>query len=207
MKPDVNGKAEAKVDPIMYCPKCGTENPETGKFCRSCGTDLAGVSVALSGGLSNLASSACGTGDPVKDAIRRNDPAEVSADGVRAAITGIGFLIVSLVLFTTGVAGGKAWWWAMLFPAFTFLAKGISDLVKSRKMERSRVAFAPMSNQAIGGGSFDNSPLPPAQQQFVPPEIESSYKTGDLVQPSVVEDTTRHLQMDQEGQTMTLPKK
>ena len=192
----------------MFCPKCGAENPETGKFCRSCGVDLGGVNLALSGKLSKKGGDDffC-TGDPVKDAIRRNDPAEVSADGVRAIITGMGFLIVSVVLFTTGVTGGKAWWWAMLFPAFTFLAKGISDMVKSRKMERSRVAVSPVSAQAIGGAGFQNSPLPPPQQQFVAPLAESRYKTGDLVPPSVTEDTTRHLQMDQEGQTMALPKK
>lgn len=192
----------------MFCPKCGTENPDTGKFCRSCGTDLGGVNLALSGKLLNLADrSGCSTGDPVKDAIRRSDPAEVSADGVRAIVSGIGFLIVSVILLTTGVAGGKAWWWAMLFPAFTFLAKGISDMVKSRKMEKSRDGFSPMVNRQVDGYGFQNSPLPPAGQQFVAPVPESLYKTGDLAPPSVTEDTTHHLQMDQEGRTMTLPKK
>ena len=190
----------------MFCPKCGTENPETGKFCRSCGVDLAGVSVAMSGGLSKLTDMGCSSGDPVKNALRRNDPAEVSADGVRAIVSGVGFLIVAIVLVVTGVAGGKAWWWAMLFPAFTFFAKGISDVVKSRKMEKSRGMIAPMSSPAIGSGSFQNSTLPPAQQQFVAP-AQSRYKTGDLVPPSVIEDTTRHLQLDQDGQTMALPKK
>ena len=190
----------------MFCPKCGTENPDTGKFCRSCGVDLGIVNVAMSGGLSKVADMGCSTGDPVKNAIRRNDPAEVSADGVRAIVSGLGFLIVAIVLVTTGVAGGKAWWWAMLFPAFTFFAKGFSDVVKSRKMEKTRAGFVPLSSQAIGGG-YQNSPLPPAQQHFVMPEAESRYKTGDLVPPSVVEDTTRHLKMEQEGQTMALPKK
>jgi hypothetical protein len=189
----------------MFCPKCGTENPDNGKFCRSCGVDLGMVSVALSGDLSKLNDAGCSTGDPVRNAIRRNDPAEVSADGVRAIVSGVGFLIVSIVLLVTGVAGGKAWWWAMLFPAFTFFAKGFSDVVKSRKMEKSRGMVAPLSSQAIGGG-FHTSALPPAQQQFVAP-AESRYKTGDLVPPSVVEDTTRHLQVDQDGQTMALPKK
>ena len=190
----------------MFCPKCGTENPDTGKFCRSCGVDLGIVNVAMSGGLTKLADSGCGTGDPIKNAIRRNDPAEVSADGVRAIVSGVGFLIVAIVLLATGVAGGKAWWWAMLFPAFTFFAKGFSDVVKSRKMEKARGFVAPMADPAISGGSFQNSHLPPAQQQFVSP-AESRYKTGDLVPPSVVEDTTRHLQVDQDGQTMALPKK
>jgi len=47
--------------------------------------------------------------------------------------------------------------------------------------------------------------LPPPQTQWVAPE--SKYKTGDLVPPSVTDNTTRHLEMDSEGQTMTLPKK
>ena len=161
----------------MFCPKCGTENPETGKFCRSCGTDLGGVNLAMSGQLASIVSkSDCKTGDPLKDALRRSDPAEVSADGVRAIVSGLGFLIVSIVLLTTGVAGGKAWWWAMLFPAFTFFAKGISDVVKSRKMERSRGTAVAFPNQAIGGNGFQSSTLPPAQQQFVPPVVESRYK-------------------------------
>jgi hypothetical protein len=189
----------------MFCPKCGTENPDTGKFCRSCGVDLGIVNVAMSGGLSKLNDVSCSTGDPVRNAIRRNDPAEVSADGVRAIVSGLGFLIVAIVLLSTGVAGGKAWWWAMLFPAFTFFAKGFSDIVKSRKMEKSRGMVAPLSTQAIGDG-YQNAPLPPAQQQFVAP-AESRYKTGDLAPPSVVEETTKHLQMDQEGRTMALPKK
>ncbi|MDH3530639.1 MAG: zinc-ribbon domain-containing protein, partial [Acidobacteriota bacterium] len=33
----------------MFCPKCGTKNPDDGKFCRKCGTDLAPVTQMLSG--------------------------------------------------------------------------------------------------------------------------------------------------------------
>ncbi len=33
----------------MFCPKCGIQNPETGKFCRQCGTDLSPVADALAG--------------------------------------------------------------------------------------------------------------------------------------------------------------
>jgi len=31
----------------MYCPKCGTENPETNKFCRACRENLKVVSQAM----------------------------------------------------------------------------------------------------------------------------------------------------------------
>lgn len=190
----------------MFCPKCGSENPETGRFCRSCGTDLGNVSAALSGELSPAVADA-GALHVHHEAKRRKDPAEVYGDAIRSVISGVGFLIVSIALLTTGVANGKAWWWAMLFPAFTFLAKGISDLMKSKKMESTRPTPSSFPNQAAGGTRLENSSLPPARQQFVAPEAESRYKTGDLVPPSVVEVTTRHLQIDQEGQTMTLPKK
>ncbi|HBE81767.1 MAG TPA: hypothetical protein DDW24_03180, partial [Blastocatellia bacterium] len=131
-------------------------------------------------------------------------PDEVYGDGVKAIISGVGFLIVSIALFTTGVAGGHAWWWAMLFPAFSFLAKGISDLVKAKRMASSRALSSTVHQNTIGGPQASES-LPPAMTNFVAPE--SRYKTGDLVPPSVTDSTTKLLELDTEGQTMTLPKK
>ena len=50
-----------------------------------------------------------------------------------------------------------------------------------------------------------NYPLPPNQTEYVQPE--SRYKTGDLIPASVTDGTTRHLEINSEGETMTLPKK
>lgn len=192
----------------MFCPKCGTKNPDNGKFCRSCGTDLGNVSAALT---SPSSSSMPGirvdfaSDDRQKDARRRKDPDEVFADAIRAIVSGVGFLIVSTVLFLTNVAGGKGWWWAMLFPAFTFLAKGLSDLAKSKRMERSRAAaIAPAAPVAFAPPVADERGLPSAPPQFTAPE--SRYKTGDLVPASVTDETTKLLERDTEGETMTLPK-
>lgn len=199
---------ETRNEKFMFCPKCGTKNPDDGKFCRSCGVDLGNVNAAMSGTLAPLLGNFgmdCGTG--TGDAAgRRKDPHEVYGDSIRSIISGIGFLIVSMALLITGVAGGKAWWWAMLFPAFTFLAKGVSDLMKSRRMSGSpsQAQFVPPVGNAIGSSQRANA-LPPQQTEFVAPE--SRYKTGDLVPPSVTDGTTRHLEMNQEGETMTLPKK
>lgn len=198
----------------MFCPKCGTKNPEDGKFCRSCGADLAGVSAALGGavpaksddwGMGDWAGNA-GAAHIHHEAKRRKDPNEIYGDSIRSIISGVGFLIVSMALLITGVAGGKAWWWAMLFPAFTFLAKGISDLMKSRRMTQTQqqVNFVPPAGNAIGSNQSNNA-LPPQQADFIAPD--SRYKTGDLVPPSVTDSTTRHLEMNAEGETMTLPKK
>ncbi len=199
----------------MFCPKCGTKNPEDGKFCRSCGVDIGVVSKALTGKLQTtskaddlgmgLDSAFSFTESSPDDERRRSDPAEVYGDAVKAIISGIGFLIVSIVLFTTGVAGGGAWWWAMLFPAFTFLGKGISDLLKSKKMEQRRALQASESVPVLNRARSTKAELPPASTEFVSPE--SRYRTGELAPPSVVEGTTRHLEVNKEGETMTLPKR
>lgn len=187
----------------MFCPKCGTQNPETGRFCRSCGADLGNVSAALSGNLPNNFPDA-GTAHIVHEARRRQDPNELYGDSIKQILTGIGFLIVAIALLTTGVAGGRVWWWAMLFPAFGCLGKGLSDYLKSKRIERSQVGFSSQSQNAFNQTPV-NTALPPTQTDYIHPE--SRYKTGDLVPPSVVENTTRHLKMDSEGETMALPKK
>lgn len=196
----------------MFCPKCGTENPETGKFCRSCGTDLSGISNALSKKSSSADDSWGGdwsgnSCDPLTgEKINKSDPDDVFNSGVKSVITGLGFAVISLVLLFTGVAGGKAWWWSMLFPAFFSFANGVSGILKANSMRRKQSQSYPvMQNQFPSAPA--NQSLPPTQTEFIKPQ-GSIYDTEDLVvPPSVTEDTTKHLQMDNEGETMTLPKK
>lgn len=194
----------------MFCPKCGTNNPDDGKFCRSCRADLASVSAALSGrSRSTLGSLEKDLGldagsDETIEKHRRSDPNEVYGDAIRALVSGLGFLVVSIVLGVTGVAGGKAWWWALLFPAFTFLAKGSSDLLKSRKMERSRLMPAALTDPVSFANAGERPGLTAPNTAFLVPE--SKYKTGDLVPPSVTDETTKLLELNKEGETMTLPK-
>ena len=246
----------------MFCPKCGTQNPDNGKFCRNCGTDLTPVSDALTEGLSKQ-STGFGMMPPMAPMMpadflgkksaerrRRQDPNEVYGDAVRKIVSGIGFLIVAIGLLATGVAGGHAWWWAMLFPAFGLLSKGISDLAKSKRMERSLGAgmsgainqpssFGNLSGSSanlaevenllrqgnktaaikvfreLTGASLKNAKesveriesRQTATPDFVAPPRGSIYETGELnAPPSVTENTTRHLEIDSEGNTMTLPK-
>lgn len=185
----------------MFCPKCGTENPETGRFCRSCGTDLSAVAGVVSGELqlpkqSNLAA----------HKVRGNlkDKSEIFGESVRNILMGVGFLVVSIVLFTTGVAGGKAWWWAMLFPAFAMLAKGISEMVKFGMINDGKSDLPESPNFTA---NQPNQALPPIKTDYIKPRQESIYTTGELIIPSsVTENTTRQLQMNSEGETMTLPK-
>jgi len=174
----------------MFCPKCGVQNPETGKFCRSCGTDLGNVSEALTGNLRK----------PVQILDRKGRP--VSWDGaIVKFFTGLAFLIVSIVLAFSG--SGHGWWFWLLIPAFTSMGAGIAQYFQLRQAGQG---FGPVVAPPIQNAMppYQNTALPPTQTEYVAPE--SRYRTGDLVPPSVTDTTTRQLEMDSEGDTMTLPK-
>jgi hypothetical protein len=178
----------------MFCPKCGVQNPETGKFCRSCGTDLGNVSQALTGNLTRHA--------PLVD--RKGKP--ISWDGaIMKAFTGLAFLVVSIVLALSG--SGRNWWFWLLIPAFTSLGAGAAQFFQLRRADRGLLpahtpVVAPVDNALPGGGE---AALPPSRMEYAAPE--SRFTTGDLVPPSVTDSTTRHLEINSEGETMALPKR
>lgn len=178
----------------MFCPKCGTQNPETGRFCRSCGADLGNISAALTGNLPTV--------PYVVDPRKRGVSWETS---ITKIFTGLAFLIVAIALAVTGMAGGKVWWFWLLIPAFGALGSGVAQFVQLKKLEKKEAAFGVENKPNTINSAPPNNTLPPIQTQYV--SSESKYKTGDLVPPSVTDNTTRHLQMDSEGETMALPKK
>ncbi|MGE3465511.1 MAG: zinc-ribbon domain-containing protein [Pyrinomonadaceae bacterium] len=180
----------------MFCPKCGQQNPETGKFCRSCGTDLGNVSSALSGQPSRPAQVLNHKGKPIS-----------YESSITKMFTGLAFLIVAGVLGYTGIAGGKFWWFWMLIPAFGSLGAGIAQHIQIKKAEKDQRLYSPANDQRTIESS-ENAALPSPQSELAATDrVPSKYKTGDLVPPSVTDNTTRHLELDSEGQTMTLPKK
>jgi hypothetical protein len=139
--------------------------------------------------------------------VRSNNPDDLWGSGIKNTIMGIGFLIVAFALLTTNVAGGSKWWWAMLFPAFSLLASGIGSIAKSKRLEKKNFPAQPQTQPTLYAQPPTNASLPPSQTNYVKPQ-GSIYDTGELVAPpSIVEGTTRHLEMNSEGETMTLPKK
>jgi hypothetical protein len=173
----------------MFCPKCGQQNPENGKFCRSCGTDLGNVSQALSGN----------PPQPRQILDRKGRPMSLERAIVKI-FTGFAFIAVAIALALTGM--GRGWWFWFLIPAMTSIGSGIAYYIQMRRSDGGNVGFAP---QTTAMPPAQNTALPPPQTQWVSPD--SQYKTGDLVPPSVTDNTTRHLEIDSEGRTMTLPKK
>lgn len=241
----------------MFCPKCGTQNPDNGRFCRTCGTDLGNVSEALSGNATNKNS---GFGmiqpmqpmQPMQMRDRKGKPIHWES-AITKIFTGIAFLVVSIALSFSRM--GQSWWFWMLIPAFGSLGSGIAQIIQLRKMEKGNYVG---SNVELPNAT--NFALPPKQSDFdeieqlvnsgnkieaikvyrestgsslkdakkavekiqrgelqypketttlnnyEPPPRGSIYDTGELrVPPSVTEDTTRHLELNKEGETMTLP--
>lgn len=184
----------------MFCPKCGGENPAEGRFCRKCGTDLTPVSEALTGNLKR----------PLADPLVDRRGRRVSWEGaVGKLFTGLAFLIVALVLGYTGAAGGKTWWFWMLIPAFGSIGSGIAQIIRLKQENQQNMTISPAATiNVIGSNTQANQSLPPSQEDYIPAS-GSIYETGELMErpPSVTEGTTRHLEINKEGETMTLPKK
>ncbi len=174
----------------MFCPKCGIQNPETGKFCRSCGTDLGNVSDALSGKL------------PAPRALVNHRGRPISLESaITRFFMGIAFLVISIVLGASRM--GRGWWFWMLIPALMFIGGGIAQYLQVKNSGQGGVRFAAPDKDAISAPP-SNASLPPSQTDYV--SAESRYKTGDLAPPSVTDTTTKHLELNSEVETMTLPK-
>ena len=181
----------------MFCPKCGIENPDNGKFCRSCGIDLGNVSAALTGKSPVLPY----TVDPRK----RGVSWEIS---ITKIFTGLAFLLVALILGFSGKFGAANWWFWLLIPAFGALSSGVAQMFQLKKLEKLEAGFSAQNTQTTISSPQNNNVLPPVQTDYIIPSKQSIYDTENLViQPSVTENTTRHLEMNSDTETMTLTKK
>src|SRR5438045_2566389 len=107
----------------MFCPKCGTQNPETGRFCRSCGSDLGGISGALT--------------PPARHVLdRKGRP--ISWESVIPKMgTGIAFIVIAFILGVTHM--GADWWFWLLIPGFGSLGSGIAQLLQMQEAKRSGI--------------------------------------------------------------------
>lgn len=170
------------------------QNPDDGKFCRKCGTDLKTVSAALSG-------KPRVSGKEDRDHLKKQRRSWESA--FSTLFVGIAFLAVSIVLAFQPM--GRSWWFWMLIPAFAMIGTGVARIIRFKQEANERVVFDadPVSGKLKQG---EREALPPSETDYVSASDRGAgYQTGDLVPPSVAEGTTRHLEMDSEGETMTLP--
>lgn len=180
----------------MFCPKCGVENPDNGKFCRNCRANISSVSAALTGKLTVVPY----TVDPRKRGVSWQN-------AITKLSTGLAFLFIASILGFTGKYNAANWWFWLLIPAFSLIGSGVAQIIQLKKIEKIEEGFATQNEQNMILNPPSNQQLPPMQNDYIKPQ-SSIYDTGEfIVQPSVTENTTRHLEMNKEGETMTLPKK
>jgi hypothetical protein len=165
----------------MFCPRCGAQNTEEAKFCRSCGTDISLVPQAVTGVLAErLAAEEDLSSRRSRGRGRRGKPVTIER-AVRSIFMGVAFLLVSLAVLNWAPAG-HIWWFWMLIPAFGSLADGVSTYLRLAE-EKKRPDAPP----------FYTPPriaVPPTPRlNELPPR-----NTGEIIPPpSVTEGTTRHL--------------
>ncbi|HKQ04789.1 MAG TPA: zinc ribbon domain-containing protein [Blastocatellia bacterium] len=159
----------------MFCPNCGSQNADGTTYCRTCGSNLSLVPQALTGKLADDRDSRR------KRRRHREEGPPNLAKGLTHAFMGVGFFIVALAIFFS--PGGRGWWWAMLFPAFSLLGKGIAEIVSVRT-----------AMQHLQNHPTTNAMPPRRQTGELPPEPQGY----TLPPPSVTEQTTRHLDADKD---------
>lgn len=171
----------------MYCPHCAAQNIDGAKFCRTCGSDLEIINLALT--------------DPTAlRAKEKNQESGKPANKLDKQIEGVHNTIQGVCLLATTVLIGAAlahflphdvpWiliWmvffgWLAVWGAFA-LAGGLSALVEARL----RVRYGEQSAVEIAAANTSEL-LPPAREM---PDITRAAATAEIAPPvSVTERTT-----------------
>ena len=166
----------------MFCPKCATQNLEGASFCRVCGANISLVPQALSGQLAQpqppaqeLLEEDCKPG-------RRGKPLTLES-AFKSMFMGVAFLIIAIALSRSI---GATWWFWMLIPAFSLMAKGVAQYVRLKERAKREAMMPPRLPLMQPAPVMQPGPV-------TPPQLPR--RTGELHPPvpSVTEGTTRHL--------------
>lgn len=160
----------------MFCPKCATQNVEGASYCRACGANVSLIPQALTGQLPEAQPE--DTGGRGLRHRNRNKPPTLE-EGIKSLSMAVAFFVVS-ALVSKYAPGGGVWWFWMLIPAFTFLGKGISEIVRAKQLDKTAAAKQ-ISHPEIASVNRMRE-LPPLNTNELMPPV-----------PSVTEGTTRHL--------------
>ncbi len=150
--------------------------------------------------------------DVVRDSVPGNsisavedNTANLIGTGVRNSILGVGFLIISALTYL--IPGDTHVWLVLLFPAIALLASGIGRLIKGKTLNKNISLDEVESRDRILSTERDTKSLPPTSDNYIKPS--NSFSVNDdpgFSQPSVVEETTRHLKKTLDRKTNELPK-
>ncbi|MEZ5344859.1 MAG: zinc ribbon domain-containing protein [Pyrinomonadaceae bacterium] len=167
----------------MFCPKCGTKNPGNGKYCRKCGSDIKLVSDAMSGKLVYAG----------KEGKKKRGDTPKWEDALTFLFVSVAFFGISIFLSFQPMAA--FWWFWLLIPAFATLAQGIGQVISLRKAREAELRTKAEEELRLRDQKTEHA-LPPQQTDFDLNIPASKRRTKDLAVPSVVEETTRKLEMN-----------
>ena|SRR5215468_2176046 len=176
----------------MFCPKCGSNQGEGKRFCTVCGTNLAAVSQALTGGIPQPNYYAAPFPHPLEVKRQRD-----MAKGVRFTIIGGGIVAWQFFsfVFSSHFRGSPLGFWA--FIGFILLAVGVSKIIASRppSVANSPTPAPHQTHSMQRTGSHPVYSAPTAVGPSVPQtsELDPVGRHATSAAPSVTEDDTRHL--------------
>jgi hypothetical protein len=151
----------------MYCPKCGVQNVDNIKYCRSCGDSLTIVSQAMKRHLPVFLASKLDA-----HIARKNE--RMRRDGVLCTVSGTIFLVFGIKALLLGAGLGSSTVLVNFILCFIFYLQGAWDLVA---FKRSREIDQASPNRL---------------QPKITGEL-SSERAENLPPASVTESTTRRL--------------
>ncbi|REJ76411.1 MAG: zinc ribbon domain-containing protein [Acidobacteria bacterium] len=178
----------------MFCAKCGTENPDDGSFCRSCGGRIGFVEDEDLTGASNLQKWTEGIFPRKKTRSARY------RSGVNKFIWGI-FLLIAAVFLGIPFKGNE-WWLLALLPGMLMVGWSVADLLRAEIGPAQ--GDLPETENPRKEDLVDKRSLPPEQTVFAEDEVAQVYETGEVVPSSVTEGTTRDLDQNKKAQTTKL---
>ncbi len=124
----------------MYCPNCGKDIPDGGKFCPDCGFDVSSGAPAPSGGGSGYTNTNTNTNTNVNAAMMMNKKSEGLTLILSLLITGLGHIYIGQTSKGVGLLVAIIICWILtaflLFPGILVLILWIYGMYDSYKLAK-----------------------------------------------------------------------
>ena len=183
----------------MFCPRCGTQNPENTKFCRQCGLGLASLTGYVATGGTGALAAPPPSAAPVP--VQLPETSEMIALKQKRALTILACILLPIV--STILAEETSNQGDVFAVSFLLIPFGITWAVYQYKAQLRRLQEEQL-RQFYGGAAppvYAPPPAPvsfqapPVQPQLAPPPT-NRFQSAVPGQGSVVEDDTRKLPIE-----------
>ncbi|REJ75973.1 MAG: zinc ribbon domain-containing protein [Acidobacteria bacterium] len=176
----------------IYCPKCGTENSAEVRFCRNCGAELETVAALVEGRLVVAE-------DKDNEGFFRKASWEKA---LTAFSLGVVLLIISFIFGVDSQNDTTTPWLALLVLACPLIGFGVGQIIKVSNKDKKAAEMTVRAARPIGGN--DTRRLAESKTDYVSPDSPKADREEMFAPGSVVEATTRHLEMQSDVETNDL---